>query len=443
MSSEQAAWVKTGVRVRWKGTPFGIGGVIVNTDGGVGGVGVQYDGSRVVWVGDVASSWEAAPGTVGSPSVMLDGDLCAKPEAVDGLDLTAQFGGAWSRARGDVSGDHVGRVRSEACYVCKAGPMQACGRTAAPAAANPSSFVQSPVAARVTELILGEHELLPVSTMEQVIARLDAIDAALKPLAHLTPRGISDERPVDMSRDVTPHLARTRAATSAGFADPLEIACPACGIARWGQCRAVVGLDPLPSTASLPAAEDQSQPAAQGHSESAQPTDRARLPTTPTPPNVPAHEERYKAAHEAMYVDLYAAPCPRCGAPRWGGCVAVDGEPTDVTPEEAVRVRVEHKDLGPVFLHISRTSDQLMLVARGLFEVCAVLVPRPRDALRPGLLPVARTWASLHEDERDFWRGSVVNYLDGTDEERMMSPVEWAALGAMVRVFGLERAGRS
>ncbi len=340
MRIEQAAWVKPGVRVRWKGSPFGIGGVIVPLlVGSHVEVGVQYDGSAVVWEGDVASSWEPAAGAELTPSFMLDGGPCAKPES-----------------RGDVCGDHVGRVRSEACYVCKAGPMQACGNTAAPAAAS--------FAARVTEVILGEQAPRPVSTMEQVIARLDTIDATLKPLAH-------------MALDAE------------------------------GRVVAVPPISPMSAS-----------------------------------PNVPAHDERYKAAHEAMYVDLYAAPCPRCGAPRWGGCVAVDGEPTDVTPEEAVRVRVDRTDIGPVFRHISWASDPIEFVTRGFFEACAVsevdAVGAPR---RPGLQRVPRPWDTLTKAEQAYWFNVVRGYLDGSSDPGL-SPVEEVVLGAMARVFRLERAGR-
>lgn len=388
---EQAPWVKPGVRVRWKGVPFGVGGVVV--EHWFGGLGVQYDDSSVVWEGDIASSWEAASGVGGSPSVMLDGGPCAKPEAPDGLEqldkrlrealwlyrdkptsaasfdalrrlwdlLTSQFGGAWSRAHGDVCGDHVGRVRSEACYVCKASPMQACGSTTAPVAPNPSSFVQSPVAARVTELILGEQASRPVSTMEQVIARLDAIDAALMPLAHLA-------------------------------------------LDAEGRVVAVPPISP---------------------------------PTAP--PNVPAHEERYAAAREAMYYDTYGAACPRCKAPRWGGCVAVDGDPPDVAPDQAILVRVEYQNGDHVFQHISWPSDQLVAVARGFFEACSALecdvVSAPR---RPGLERVARLWDSLTKVEQDYWCNVVRGFLDGSSDPGL-STVEEVVLGAMVRVFGLQR----
>ena len=46
---KQAPWVKPGVRVRWKGVPFGVGGVVV--EHWFGGLGVQYDDNSVVWEG--------------------------------------------------------------------------------------------------------------------------------------------------------------------------------------------------------------------------------------------------------------------------------------------------------------------------------------------------------------------------------------------------------
>ena len=141
----------------------------------------------------------------------------------------------------------------------------------------------------------GEQASRPVSTMEQVIARLDAIDAALMPLAHLA-------------------------------------------LDAEGRVVAVPPISP---------------------------------PTAP--PNVPAHEERYAAAREAMYYDTYGAACPRCKAPRWGGCVAVDGDPPDVAPDQAILVRVEYQNGDHVFQHISWPSDQLVAVARGFFEACSAL----------------------------------------------------------------------
>jgi len=78
-------------------------------------------------------------------------------------------------------------------------------------------------------------------------------------------------------------------------------------------------------------------------------------------------------------------------------------------------------------------------VARGLFEVSTALVPPIPGVLRPGLRPVARTWESLDDEERDYWHTLVKGYLDGTLVERAVGAVEWAVLGAMVRVFGLQR----
>lgn len=331
----------------------------------------------------------------------------------------------------------------------------------------------------------------PTWTMAQILARFDAIDAALKPLARMsfdtegrvvmTPDGIQIEgvvheeravyarahgltqaldaccdvcksperqkcwltfqvtlererlvkeaskpadRVVDMSRVVTPHIARTRAAMNAGLADPNEIPCPTCGIIRWGCCRAVEGLDPMPAKEAPTAG-----PVNTDHTHAYPPTAKR---------HVQAHLARDEAAAASGWSDSYMAACSWCGAARWEGCTAVGDEPDFGEPVPRLKIRLDDIGGKPVFMSIP-WPNRGEAVARGLFEVCTALVPPMPGMIRPGLRPVARTWESLDNEERDYWHGLVKGYLDGTRDERTVGAVEWAVLGAMVRVFGIGR----
>jgi hypothetical protein len=174
-------------------------------------------------------------------------------------------------------------------------------------------------------------------------------------------------------------------------------------------------------------------------SEAAENVARTNCGPLPAPKRyVQAHLARDEAAAASGWTDSYMAACSRCGAARWEGCTAVDDEPDFGEPVPRVHVRLWNTEGTPHFMSIP-WPDGTAAVARGLFEVSGALVPPIPGVLRPGLRPVPRKWESLDDEERDYWHTSVKGYLDGTREERAVGAVEWAALGAMVRVFGLQR----
>ncbi len=395
--SGQAAWVKEGTYVRWKGGgQYGTRGIIVTVPGGLA---VRYAGEALVWSGNIAESWVPCvegDHPLSASSVMLDESQCAKPAAPP------------ERL------DHTGRVRSEACYVCKAAPMAPC----------------TDVSGSLASVGRADHPR-PPSTMERVLARLDMLETALKPLARMSfdAEGRVVMAPDGIQIDGVVHEERAIYARAHGLTRALDALCDVCkspeGHKCWLTFEVTLERERLVKEASVPAV---------GPSYVAD--THADPPTTKR--YVQAHQARYEAAAASGWTDSYMASCSRCGAARWEGCTAVGDEPDFGEPMPRVNVRLWNAEGTPHFMSIP-WPDRGEAVARGLFEVCAALVPPMPGVLRPGLRPVARTWESLDDEERDYWHGLVKDYLDGTREERTAGAVEWAALGAMVRVFGIGR----
>jgi len=334
----QAEWIKEGTDVRFLGG--GQPGTIVKVPGGLA---VRYGGDRaLLWSGSIAESWAPCEGAslpLAAEPVTLAGGPCAKPSPVDGVKtLDALLEQAlcfrvgwpdsattrhalrqlWERLDAEI-GDDVRRLPDLAAKV-----READAEAASTKLSNLSHTHDGP---------------LPPSTMEQVLARLDAIDAALKPLVHTPTSSNAKGRAVDMSREVTPHIARTRIAATAGLAVPEEIPCPTCGIVRWGRCRAVEGLDNLPT------------------GEASQPSTTPTEPTSPAKRYVPAHIARDEAASSSGWKDSYMAPCSHCGAARWEGCTAVGDEPDYGEPVPRVNVRLWNAEgTGP--LHVDPVAAE-------------------------------------------------------------------------------------
>jgi hypothetical protein len=374
MSSEQAPWVKVGVYVRRKASGFlHSRGEIVAVDGGLG---VRCPTNHAVKRDDdIASSWIPCDSNLMNPKIgqaewikegtdvrFLGGGQPGTIVKVPG-GLAVRYGGdralLWS---GSIAGSWA---------PCEETPTAPASFTTKPgvlasdvmSAYHPATSFQATVGTKVVDFhhVHGQPSPLPMSTMEQILARLDAIDAALKPLTHL---------------------------------------------ALDAEGRVIV-----PPTESTPTAKRYVQ----------------------------AHLARDEAATALGWMDSYMAPCSHCGAARWEGCTAVGDEPDYGEPVPRVNVRLWNAEGKAEFMSIPWWADPCELVARGLFEVSTALVPPVPGVLRPGLRPVARTWESLDDEERDYWHTLVNGYLDGTLVERTVGAVEWAVLGAMVRVFGLQR----